>query len=55
MKYESPELDVIELDAVDVIQTSGITIPGTGTGNENELPFNPAKAASPNMDDTYNN
>ena len=36
MKYEAPELDIIELDAVDIIQTSG-----DGPG-ENETPFNPA-------------
>lgn len=53
MKYESPELNVIGLDAVDVIQTSGTNIPGGaggGTGNENELPFNPVA-----LDNDYNN
>lgn len=41
MKYETPEFIVTEFDVVDIITTSGDVPPG-GTGNEDELPFNPA-------------
>lgn len=34
MEYEAPKLEVIELDVVDIIQTSG----DGGAGGENELP-----------------
>jgi hypothetical protein len=43
MKYEAPELDIIELDAVDIIQTSG------DSWNDNETPLSPANV----MDSTY--
>ncbi len=40
MKYEAPELKAIELDTVDVIQTSG----GTGSDRDpNELPGLPIR------------
>ena len=41
MKYEAPSLDFIKLDVIDVILTSGSTA-GSGTGNEDETPFDPA-------------
>ena len=39
MKYEAPEIKIIEIDVEDIIQTSG-------AGGENETPFNPANPAS---------
>ncbi len=48
MKYEAPELKVVELDTVDVIQTSG------GVENDrdpNELPGLPIRPRS--MDEKY--
>ena len=39
MKYESPKINIIELDIVDIIQTSGNVV--VGGGGENETPFNP--------------
>ncbi len=50
MKYETPEIKVIEIDAGDIIQTSGIL----GGGGENETPFNPALATyNSNLDNNY--
>ncbi len=40
-KYEAPELAVVELDGVDVIQTSG----NTSGGGDNETPWNPAQTS----------
>ncbi len=44
MKYETPEITVIQLDATDIIQTSGNAGGGStggGAGGQNETPFNP--------------
>ena len=38
MKYEKPDINVIEIDTEDIIQTSG----AFNGGGENETPFNPA-------------
>ena len=42
MKYEAPTIDVIELDSVDIIQTSGDgNSVGGGGGGEDETPTLP--------------
>ena len=49
MKYETPKLNVIEFDNVDVIQTSG---EGYGPGGENELPTVPFNSPT-NIEEQY--
>lgn len=41
MKYERPELDIVEFEVVDVIQTSA----GITDEEEDKLPFLPATAS----------
>lgn len=41
MKYEAPEINVIKLDVVDIILTSGENGNGGAGGSENEGPFTP--------------
>ena len=44
MKYTTPEIEVLEMQVVDVIQTSTVTDPenpkGDPLGGENDLPIN---------------
>lgn len=42
MKYTAPEIEILELDLVDVIQTSAVEEGGEEGGDlkENELPMN---------------
>lgn len=48
MQYEALDIQIVELDAEDVIQTSEII---GGAGGENESPFQPA--AVNNLDSTF--
>lgn len=41
MKYESPEIELVELDSVDIIQTSGL-----GENETDRLPFTKMTTAS---------
>ena len=53
-KYETPRIDVIEFEATDIIQTSGLTnggnatIPGTGV----IVPI-PSQTSTTSLDDNY--
>lgn len=48
MKYERPELDIVEFDVVDIIQTSAST---TDEDVEDKLPFLPATVSE--LDKNY--
>ncbi len=50
MKYEAPQLEVIEFETSDIIQTSGNE--NIGGGGPNETPFNPA-SVSLELDENY--
>ena len=56
-KYEAPEFNVIELDATDVIQTSGLNKENnfqTGNSTGVIVPI-PGQASTTSLDDNYNN
>jgi len=56
-KYEAPEFNVIELDATDVIQTSGMNRENnfqTGGGTGTIVPT-PGQTSTTSLDDNYNN
>ena len=50
MKYETPELKIINFDVTDIIQTSGIVPPG-----QNDTPFLPNIPKTTELDDSFDN